>query len=668
MDNKKKLLLCGFLLLLLELSLIRFLPAQIACLGYYTNFILLASFFGIGAGMLIPTKYINLRWLFPWALLILVALCSKLNISISPSQDQELHFFVPASQFTFSETVIVPIVFIITSITFLFLSQYLGYLFNSLKPLEAYSWEILGSILGIVVFSIFSFLQTSPLVWFLTIAISYLILFKENSKTWSLSLLAFIILFFFLIPEIKNSYWSPYQKITTQPWINYNQPNQILGYHLFVNNIYHQTVVRDINLREWFYPIPYNIFNNANYKKALIIGAGTGNDVALALKNNVAEIDAVEIDPRILNLGKELNPNKSYQDPRVRAHISDARTFLQRTKKKYDLIIFALTDSLMLASKHGNIRLESYLFTLESFKSAKEHLTKDGLLVLYNNYRQKWLIDKLAIMLEKTFKRKPYVLTNERNSGILLSGGKLDYLKSEIPASSNTSYNPISATDDWPFLYLFKPGVPKFYFFMLAIITIFILITLSTITNKSIFKTIEPSYFFLGTAFLLLETKSIVSFSLFFGSTWFTNSLVFFAILVLIFLAIQLVRFLKINNITPWYIALVISLIIQYFIPMQFLLEYNHIIKYLIISIITFAPIFISNVIFSTVFKTSKVNSLNFASNILGAFLGGIIEYISLITGYKQLVLIILACYLIALFYLNKTYKNTDAIILSFKT
>src|SRR6202165_3467364 len=99
----------------------------------------------------------------------------------------------------------------------------------------------------------------------------------------------------------------------------------------------------------------------------LVIGAGSGNDVSRALEWGAERVDAVEIDPVIYSLGSRDHPDKPYSDHRVFVHLDDGRNYLHSTKKKYDLIIYALVDSLVLHSGHSNIRLESYLFTAEAF-------------------------------------------------------------------------------------------------------------------------------------------------------------------------------------------------------------------------------------------------------------------------------------------------------------
>lgn len=69
----------------------------------------------------------------------------------------------------------------------------------------------------------------------------------------------------------------------------------------------------------------------------LIVGAGTGNDVAGALRMGAKRVDAVEIDPMLVDLGRKSHPEKPYTNPRVSVHIDDARSFLKKTGKKYDL-------------------------------------------------------------------------------------------------------------------------------------------------------------------------------------------------------------------------------------------------------------------------------------------------------------------------------------------
>ncbi len=119
-------------------------------------------------------------------------------------------------------------------------------------------------------------------------------------------------------------------------------------YVLSVNQTSHQSLHLP-GTRMWIYESPYKIFKNPNYEKVLIIGAGTVSDAAVSLSKNVKSIDAIEIDPVIAEIGKKLHPAKPYDDERVQVQINDGRNFLENNQdKKYDLIIFALTDCLKL--------------------------------------------------------------------------------------------------------------------------------------------------------------------------------------------------------------------------------------------------------------------------------------------------------------------------------
>src|SRR5260370_3369120 len=103
--------------------------------------------------------------------------------------------------------------------------------------------------------------------------------------------------------------------------------------------------------KEPFYKEVYRIFGSGSFHHALILGAGTGSDTAIALAYGVDSITAVEIDPTIQHLGARLNPDQPYSDPPVRVVINDCPSFFQNTTDHYDLIIFALPPSLTPASR-----------------------------------------------------------------------------------------------------------------------------------------------------------------------------------------------------------------------------------------------------------------------------------------------------------------------------
>ena len=103
---------------------------------------------------------------------------------------------------------------------------------------------------------------------------------------------------------------------------------------------------------------------------------------------------------------------------------ADGRVFLRNTNDKYDLIIFALPDSLTLTSSIANLRLESFLFTQDALAAARAALTPNGVLVLYNYYREPWLIEKLADMVSRAFGQDSFVSTyGGRGRGAVIING-----------------------------------------------------------------------------------------------------------------------------------------------------------------------------------------------------------------------------------------------------
>lgn len=570
-------------------------------------------------------------------------------MSLSPSSNGEIHFFSNLPGIPISEQFIVPVIFFSVVLVMSLPSQLFGRLANENKSLEFYVWDIVGSLFGILFFTLNSYLGTEPIVWFLIVVIVYLILFYEKSRRYLIAMFGCLLFVAILIPTHKeNIFWSPYQKIEiVKTAVNESDGTTSLAYRLFVNNIGHQTMVGNIKYKEWFYAFPYEVFPTSTFSRVLVIGAGTGTDVAVALSHGAQQVDAVEIDPKILDLGRMYNPDKPYNDVRVHTYNMDARTFLEQTKNKYDLVIYALPDSLVLASQHSNIRLESFLFTKESFIAAKQTLTPNGLLVLYNYYRQPWLIDKMAGMLEDVFQQKTYMKNTggPLYAGILMTGGEMKNALKNLPQTMAYDNKLPPATDSWPFLYLLHRTIPVGYLSILFIIMLVVYKAISRLVGSPLIKVIQPSYFFLGAAFMLLESKSVVAFSLLFGSTWMVNALVFFAILVSVLLSILWAQRQSVIRIKYWYFALFGILLLNYLVPENFFLAWPLAQKYLAVSILTFSPIFCANIIFASLFKTSSNNANNFASNILGAAFGGVLEYFTLLVGYHQIIILIMILY-----------------------
>jgi hypothetical protein len=365
-------------------------------------------------------------------------------------------------------------------------------------------------------------------------------------------------------------------------------------------------------------------------------------------------VDAVEIDPVIADLGRTYHPERPYQDARVHLVVDDARAFMNYTTRKYDLIVFAQTDSLIKVSPIGQLRLENYIFTAESIRTAVHLLKEDGVLLFYNFYRLPWITRKLELMIHQAIGVYPVALS-PRNSDFAVLIADPRNPAQEAPVG----YADVSIpTDDWPFLYLQTRGIPAMYLHVLLalglVIVLFALyLQISARQRYALAQSralIKGAFFCMGLAFLLLETKSVIQFSLLFGTTWLNNSLVFLAVLVFVLLANYLVRwFPRLWTLQAVCVLLSGCCVVQLLYPLARLLVVQSVaLRFVLASLVTFSPIFFANLLFSMTLRDRPLAEHLFGWNLLGAFCGGVLEYTSMAVGYNCLSFLVLISYTIA--------------------
>lgn len=671
-NSAARLFLLSFLILFFELVCIRWLSSYVLYLGYFTNFVLLGCLLGIGAGALLANYQVRLINYLPVLLFAFFPLILFIRPQVTPNSQSFIYFTTSFTWLQLPVYILLPLIFICITGIFTLLSQELGFLLNEFAPLKAYNLNILGSLAGILCFTVLGFLSLPSWIWFLISAILLVILLPRN-RFFGRNLLLQIGL---VVVIATSDYafanlWSPYYRINMLEVhgdgprrLRYPHVNKEAEFYvMYANGIGHQEF-RPVSYNLPFYTLPYDAFaEKPHYKNALVIGAGGGNDVSFALVNNVDHVDAVEIDPLIAKLGRTYHPDNPYNDPRVGLYVDDARSFLEKTDTLYDLIIYALPDSLILAANSSNIRLESYLFTLEAFQSVKEHLKPDGLFVLYNYYRSEWLINKITNMLDDVFDAPVYsYYVNSPNDTLvfatIFAGAKARELENSDLAIQRASRNDlVPATDNWPFLYLRNPNLPVYYSVSLLIILAVSAIYILLVSPKKAINKLGMPFFFMGAAFTLLETKSIVNFLLLFGSTWVVNSLVFFAILLVVLIANALAARYRFSRIWIFYALLFIALVLNYVIPLKTFLADNIIVRYTLVTIFLFSPIFFANLIYSTTFRDTRQANVAFGANLLGTMVGGATEYLSLFFGYSMLVVFAGIFYIFAFYFLRRMQR-----------
>lgn len=662
----------GFLTLFLELALIRYLAGNVWNLGYFPNLVLLAVFVGMGLGFTFHHRAGErashaLFAAAPVLLLGLVALVTYAHPNVpgfgavAADLGGELFFTAAAGQGGVANAVLFGVWFVATVLVFALVSQRTAKLFQGFAPLSAYTLDIAGSCFGIVTFGVMSWAALPPHAWFGLAALLFVLAAESPRWVFRLSPLAALGAAAALSayqdtrlltapdhPGPVTVIWSPYQKVEYVPGDGGKG-------HIYVNGIGHQNMWPPEVLRQPGRGVPYGRPYRLRarrpelmpYRRILVLGAGSGNDVAAALLHGAETVDAVEIDPAIAAIGRRHHPARPYDDPRVRLTIDDGRAFLTRAHGPYDLIVFALTDSLVKVSPMAQLRLENYLFTEQAVARAARLLSEDGDLLFYNFYREPWLVDKIEAMVARATGHAPRRIF-ERASFVMLAAGR--HNRGQAPAAALDT-----PSDDWPFLYLRARGIPGVYVAVMAGLSA-LLAGLMVVLQRASRRTPhlgaareaapKVALALMGVAFLLLETKSVIQFSLLFGTTWVNNSLVFLAVLLLVLAANWTAAGMRRARFGVIYALLLASCLLTFVFPLSRLLAIASVgWRFAAASVLTFAPIFFANLIFSLVFRDQRVAEHLFGWNLLGATLGGVVEYSSMAVGYNNLALIVAACY-----------------------
>jgi len=625
-------------MLFIELALIRWTAANNVYLAFLTNFVLLASFLGIGVGFLRAGSRWNLLPIGVIALAGLIAFGLAFPVSFvrlsGPHQLLGAFGFQPLP-----ERLSLGVIFVLTVVAMAGIAHTVASSFVKFPALEAYRLDILGSLAGIAAFSLLSFLQLPPVAWGSIAAVLLACMLGRGLRWWLLVALATTVALLGLESAQAHQYWSPYYKIVAVP----GRRSLLIK----VNNVPHQDAYSISELRriEPFYFYPYRHVDHRSLRNVLIIGAGNGNDVAVALSMGARHVDAVEIDPEIQHLGSLYHPDHPYQSPRVTVHIDDGRAFLDQTTSRYDLILFALPDTLTLLNGQSSLRLENYLLTEEAMRTARAHLEPGGTFAMYNYY-QPFLLRRYASTLESVYGTSPCAELGTR------LGGRRQAVLTEkrhgrplACASYWHGARITPATDDWPFPYLADRTIPGFYLEWLALIALASVLVVRLAGGSLRRMTPYLDLALMGAAFLLLETKNIVQYALLFGTTWFVNSLVFAGVLLSVLAAIEVASRFRLPRPRVLYVALGASLAVAWAVPPESLLALSLLPRFLTATAIAFMPVFLANLIFSQRFKSTASTAAAFAANLLGAMLGGALEYTALITGYRFLLVVIAVLY-----------------------
>ena len=662
--------------LFLELAVIRWQGTIFEFFAFYKNYGLLACFAGLGLGYVLSRSKdgipLNLTlFLLAWQFVLLIALRFGLpnrpySLEAIPFREQ-LNMGLTA---TFDQVGIIylllSVVFLLTALAFVPVGQLCGKLMEQKSQLSAYGLNLLGSVLGVSLMFLVSFLWTPPAVWFGLCFAALLLFFVRVPRTLFLGMgfaMIAILTLVWPVNPLWNKIYSPYQLLD----VGYSKDGLMIiraagHYYQRVRNLSNPAVeaAADPELRPIrdYYDLAYRIHPGPN--EIAIVGAGSGNDVAAALRSGARHVDAIEIDPAILLAGKANHPEKPYDDPRVQPIVNDARSFFRNAKGHYDLIVYGLLDSHTLLSQASSVRLDSFVYTVEGLREAKSRLKENGVLSLSFSVLNDELGTKIYQMMKEAFDgREPVCIRSGAEGAVTFVQSKNGDLTippevlSDAHATERTAFYRNSgmkvdvSTDDWPFLYMARRIYPVSYLVVLGLILL-----LSFVLYASFFR--EPPemsylpFFFLGAGFMLVETKAITEMGLAFGNTWQVIAVAIASVLVMAFLANGIVQRLRLKSSFFPYLLLFATLAVGWWIAKAGGLPSTTAGRFGTAVVLT-CPLFFSGIVFSSLLSARASISSAMSLNILGAMCGGILEYNSMYFGFRFLYLLAAGLYVVAL-------------------
>lgn len=660
------LFLISFVGLFFEVQIVRWLAVEVRIFAYFKNLVLLAAFLGLGLGFTLARRSESLFRVFPLLTGMFCATVLAVGHYVSPwlaypGAAEEFLWGTPdlptwVGLILFNGIVL--LLFLFTLLLFVPLGQATARHMQKFEPLPAYTINIAGSLAGTWAYAGLAFARLPPAAWFGVGLAICVWLSRESRREAVLAAAVAFVTVTGLGALQGETYWSPYYRIDVET-LKTVQPASgetvVKGYDLNVNQAFHMSAMNlDDEFVATYGPTDLDLFNAwASYrlpyefvspKSVLVVGAGMGNDVAVALAQGAQRVDAVEIDPVILDLGRELHPLQPYQSPRVNVILDDARSFFEKSDERYELIIFGLLDSHTLLSAMSSVRLDNFVYTVESFEQARNHLNEGGAISLTFAVSRTWIKQRLSDMLTEVFGAPPVVFVSSDGwitiylAGIAVGDTEAAAACARLGclAEGAPTYERVpDATDDWPYLYLRERRIPSAYWQTLILLAI--------VCGAIVWRTLpdgarpDGHFFFLGSGFLLVEFKSITELALLFGSTWIVNALAISGVLVMIIGANLLVsRWPSFDR--RWaYGLLFVTLALNLLVPVRVLIPQAPFLRGLIATGLLTLPLFFAGLIFATSLKRTANLPLAFGSNLLGAFVGGLAEYGSLAWGIRSL-------------------------------
>jgi spermidine synthase len=698
------LFLVSVLGLFLELMLIRWIGTEIRIFAYLQNTVLVVCFMGLGMGCLTCRKPIVVREML-WPLLMLTLLLAvpitRFTLAGITQMLTVLGDFVIWAQGVSTSPLrtglsillglsLTLLLMILLWDLFVPLGRIVGRLLDDHpQPIWAYSVNVAGGLVGIWLFVFLSAAEQPPWIWFAAAAgLVGILLVPGGVRRVQIEaglLVALVLAAWFASrePGALAVDWSPYQKLVlTALDPDHSRQEVPRAYIVTVNNTGYQAMIdlseRNVALDPDRYPasmrglsqydIPYLV--HPKPRTALIVGAGSGNDAAGALRHGVERVTAVEIDPAIIAMGRRYHPERPYDSPRIRLVNDDARSFFTTCRQRFDVISFGLLDS-HTTTAMTNARLDHYVYTRESLKLARALLADGGVVVLSFEAQKPFIADRMACTLREVFGQEPICFRVPSSAygwgGVLFVAGDLDQARRQIEANPRLAMaiadwqkaepvilagtTPV-AIDDWPYIYLETPRIPILHYLLGGLmVLLFVRGTRQLHLGGMVTRwgRTEWHFFFLGAAFLLLEVQNISKASVALGNTWFVNAVVISGILVMVLAANLIVARLPRLPEAPVYTGLFLICLSLGFIDIAHFSILPMVQKALLVGGVTSLPMLFSGILFARSFARARRKDQALGANLIGSLAGGLLQSVTFLIGIRALIVIVAALYCAAM-------------------
>lgn len=681
--------LVSFVFLYLEAVFLRLIGTEVRIFAYMANMLLLIMFIAVGIGMLVRkpvSLLISMIGILLLTFLVYAGAFAGITDAVSPLSESVIwHAASGTSVISLMGGLFgIGCIILLLFMVFVPIGQYLGsVLGKSGDVILPYATNILWSVLGMVSAYGISYAGISPYVSLLFPQLILTILICSSLRKYGVGIVLGFALGVTVITIKDTAIWSPYQKLSvTQEYYNDVMPPQttlnvngvgFMGlldlskdqFEEALQALRRKGVVSILELEfENMYDIPFIIRPDA--EDVLVIGAGGGNDVAAAVRAGVPRIDAVEIDPKVLALGRKYHPEEPYNHSSVNAVVGDGRAFIRQARKSYDVVIMGFVDSHTMNSSVANVQLDNYLYTENSFQEVRSILKQDGILFLSFGVYHPWVGEHLKSSLTAAFGDVPVIFDQENylsgGGTVMISSLNSETLRRQIDAVPNlrdfidemaVSFpGDEKLTDDWPYLYLDGRKIPSINVIIVGVMAMFLF---GWGLRVHVFSRISWVSFLFGAAFLLYEFWSIAVLSLVIGNTWITNIYCIAAILVWSITATFMYRYVKIN-LNYIFTILIVVLVGVSRLDWSVFDGLPDAWRGVVVSMVQTGPLFFSGYAFISIFSSAKDRRGVLASNLFGAFVGGAVSLVSYIWGLHSAYIIVIVFYVTA-WYVNMRNK-----------